>query len=241
MLVDSPVRLFVLSEAEIFNETVAMIMDHTSRQRADVIESLAKGVTPDEWRDSIGCVCALSPTKFVAYLKEKVAMLQICVKSGKLPQIVDIRQIGNIKGLFDAYFAECAIAMGLDVEALDMVFSPVEMGARMDGLALTNCWFMNAGYNYDRQVLLEPDAPFQRIEKLICRVITKFAEESKFACPMFRSIPSRICALNSDFERVDGEVRNFIRYIYFDTGRVPHWKFVVNGTAVICHMSELFG
>ena len=62
---------------------------------------------------------------------------------------------------------------------------------------------------------------------------------SLYKCPLFKSIPSEEFALDEDFTRIDGEMENFIQYIYLPTNE-PEWRHIANGTALVCHTTDTF-
>lgn len=64
-------------------------------------------------------------------------------------------------------------------------------------------------------------------------------DQSLYKCPLFKSIPSEEFALEEDFTRIDGEMENFIQYIYLPTNE-PQWRHIANGTALVCHITDKF-
>ncbi|OHT04291.1 Dynein heavy chain family protein [Tritrichomonas foetus] len=63
--------------------------------------------------------------------------------------------------------------------------------------------------------------------------------DGMFRCPLFKSIPTEEFSLIEDFQRNDGEIENFIQYIYLPTDE-PEWRHIANGTSLICHTTDNF-
>jgi hypothetical protein len=86
---------------------------------------------------------------------------------------------------------------------------------------------------------VDPQAPLTPIPQLRCEAVLVGPHQKKLFTPIFKSIPTRRYALDSDFERVDGEVENFVCDIELES-TVPDWANVANAAAVICHNAERF-
>jgi hypothetical protein len=237
---DSPLKVFLFSEIVLFNRGLALIRKQLLDKDPSVLDAVFQGNAAQGWLAALNISSPINLTKFLSYLADRTFFLKVWLKSGDLPMPVDVRLISNVKGLFSSYLSEAAVRGGRHLGELDFEFGIVgEKEMRKDCLVLTNCWLLSAGYHEEAKVIVEPTAPFKKIPQLTCQVAEILRESTGFQCPMFKSLPSREYALEADFERIDGEVENFVRYIELEAA-VADAALVANGVAIVCHFPEQF-
>jgi hypothetical protein len=237
---NSPLCVFLASEVQQFNRALAAVRAQLLRHDPAIHEDLVRGRTPHGWLAAVDQAAPESLLKFLSYVADKTFMLKVWLKSIEHPAPIDARLISNLRGLFDAYTLEAALARNVPVDRLALSWTVArERETRRDCLVLTNCWLMGAGYDEQAEACVEAARPFAPLPQLVCEVKMAGQIQRKCPLPLFKSVPAREFALHSDYERVDGEVENFIRYIELDS-TVPDWSNIANAAAVICHLAERF-
>jgi hypothetical protein len=238
---NSPTRAILLSEIEGFNFALMEIRRQLARSDGQMIECLVLDRTPRAWLELINVLGGDSLTKFLSFLKDRSFQLRVWLKGSVTPSPVDVRCVSNIRGLLEAYLIEAASVEHEIVTDLRLsVTIRNEKEPRRDALVLANCWVVAAAADPEIQSLSEGDSPFSKIPQLVFEPVHRAMVDSSFPkIPLFKSLPNRELALARDFERIDGEVANFICYLWMDSA-IPEWNRTVNGTAIVCHMSEIF-
>jgi hypothetical protein len=234
-------RSFLLGEISMFNRAIIRIRDSMLRRDPAVLDSLAGDKTPDSWLYEIDFVGAVTVTKFLSFLKDKAFLLRVWLKGSVLPSPIDIRCISNIRGLFDSFLAESAVAKGKMVnELVPSVMIANDKVPKKDCLVLANCWLMSAGFDIEEKSVVPGVTPFVNIPQLVWDIVPRENDTGGYPIPMFKSVPNRITALARDFERVNGEVVNLVASVRLQTA-VPEWQARLDGMAIVCHLSEYFG
>jgi hypothetical protein len=209
-------------------------------QDPNILVDLVNGKTPEQWLELMNIAFPAKLVKFLSYLVDKTFFLKVWLKSVDLPCPIDVRLISNVKGFFEAYIAETAFVKNMQVGQLALELGVMgERETRRGCIILTNCWLLAAGYDRENGTFVKPHAPLVRLPQVTCEAIARRQSHNQFECPLFKSLPAREMALQSDFQRVDGEVENLIRYVEIDS-TVPESTNVANGVAIICHNVERF-
>jgi hypothetical protein len=238
---NTPMRSFLLSEISTFNQGIIRIRDSMLRRDAGILDSLAEDRTPESWLEEMDFVGAATVTKFLSFLKDKAFLLRVWLKGSVFPSPIDIRCISNIRGLFDSFFAEGALAKGTAVDGLvPSVMIANDKVPKKDCLVLANCWLMSAGFEIQDKSVVSGTAPFIKIPQLVWDIVPRENDTGGHLIPVFKSVPNRMTALARDYDRVNGEIVNLVASVKLQA-TVPEWRAKLEGMAIICHMSEYFG
>jgi hypothetical protein len=234
-----PVTLFLCGEIERFNRAMFLIRRSLASCEEKVLESIAHGQTPHKWKELIGNASILDVKNFVKLLREKEAFYHSFQTHLKLPLTLDANWIWDIRGLLYAYLHQCAIDRGLIADNLVYEFS-FSKEIPDDCLALENVYLIGGvwerGLDRPRGSIIS----FAKMEPMVMTVVQRAMRPMKsFLCPMFRSVPMKEYALESDVERVDGEVGSFVWYVPLRAKGIDK-HLVSEGTCLICHMPEVF-
>jgi hypothetical protein len=237
---NTALAVFLLSEIQEFNYALEAIRGQLLRRDPAIVEDLLCGRTPQNWLAMVNQAAPIRLLKFLSYCADKSFLLKVWLKSTEPPSPIDVRLISNIRGLFEAYTIEVSLAQNIPAHQLGVEGTIIgERETRRDCLILTNCWLVGLRSDEESGACVEALHPFSLLPQLACEVKLIVQGTKKSVVPLFKSIPSREYALPTDYERIDGELENFVRYIELDS-TVQEWANIANSAAVICHIAERF-
>jgi hypothetical protein len=218
----NPFDLFVKSELLVFNRFVRMLKE---------LKNTCISVVPLEWKSMIGCGCVDDVMEFIEFLKAKRdALLSLAAC-----KIVDVCYITNLQGMFHAFLQNAAIHAESTVDMFELTF---RFGVEeADSLILRGMFVVGCLFDV-KQGLIKPamrDSFIHRMPVVSCKAVVKsWGKEERFMCPLFRCLHHK--NLIVDFERVDGESKNFIWYIPVVT-KAGEKYLIANGVCFVCQIA----
>jgi hypothetical protein len=189
----------------------------------------------------VNFVGMLTLTIFLSFLKDKAFSMRVWFKSQSTPSPLDIRHVGNVRGLFEAFRAEYALLHDHSVH--ELIFAATianDKIMRRDMLVLTNCWVACGAPDLNSKEIIDGKSPFEIIPQLLVEPLIQKGVIPSGVVPMFKSLPNRETSLSRDYERIDGELANLVCSLHMDVV-IPEWSLKLNGSAIICHMIDYFG
>lgn len=239
----TPIGLFLLSEVERMNNGLNEISRQIRNQDQNVIDAVVDGSVPQKWNELIGNSSTRVQTKFLQFLKDKAKFLRDWVERGKVPSIIDIRFIQDIRGLMWAFISYIAyINKGsADLLQYKVTFSPK---SHIDNsLVISNMYLMGAKFDQQTESITSIEAGescFNKLPLLQFEPVEDYTKpEDTFEIPIYRSLPMNGIALNHDMKRTDGELNNYVYSIHMKS-KLSERTLIANGTAIICHVSDKF-
>jgi hypothetical protein len=223
--VNSPMQLFIRSEISSFNRAIAFIVNSSPTVTEDSV--------PQSWKEAMVYSVSNKFSDFVAFVNAKHDFLDGFTEETRE---IDVRLMSNLQGLLQALLQEASLKTPeCDYE---LKFTPGGNGE--GGFVLTNISILAGCY---QSGLIRPPAkapPIGKMPPMHCVAMPKAPKRSNtFLCPLFRTPAVKKYALESDFERVDGEPRVFIWYIPMHS-KLGDRVLIANGTALICQVPEAF-
>jgi hypothetical protein len=219
-----PFQLYVNSEFLIFNRFVRMVKEE---------KNTFVRVVPAKWKSMIGCGCASDIMEFIEFLKAKrEALLKLATS-----RFVNVAYITNLQGLFHAYLQDAVMSAESTVDLFELVFKfgqEVPNSLILKGLYVVGCLFDG------KKGLVKPtgaDSFIHKMPVVSCMACGKsaFFKDDRFMCPLFRCLHHQTMMV--DFERVDGESKNFVCYIPVTTG-IGDKYLIANGVCFVCQAPE---
>lgn len=234
---NSPTNIYLLSEIESFNRSIEEAKLSIFKQDRDVLHSICADKAPKKWLDIFSFAESSSFTRLLSHINDRAFLLKVWLKGHVIPSPTDVRMLSDIRGLFNSYIAEEALKRGCPASDLDFRFiiSNDKNPYRTNGFILSNCWLV--GVSHANQKLTTATAPFTRIPQLVCEVVPRDDNADLVRCPIFKRLPST--SISGPFDRIDGEVENFIRYAHLPSDLTAS-ECTSNGACIVCQLAEFF-
>jgi hypothetical protein len=136
----SPLRAYLMSEIEVFNQAISVIRlnlsDALAGDNANVYHCLENEKTPTHWHEVIGFNGIHNPSKFCKFLKAKRDFLADWAGNGGVsPHKIDVSHLTNIRGLLRSFLNE--IVLQREATSDLMTFEYIIGDEKNEGTGLT--------------------------------------------------------------------------------------------------------